>query len=541
LRDYRRTRLPRTRDGVNWVPEIEALLVVVGSLAVAAVARRSGLSSPLLLVVVGLGVSFVPGMPEFEIQPNLVLVLFLPPLVYSAALDTSYRGIRAKFRPIAMLAVVLVLVTTVTVGFVAHWLIPSLPLASALVLGAVVSPPDSVAAASIGRRLGLPRPLMTLLTGESLVNDATALTVFKVAVAAAVGTAPSWGQGIVTFVVASVGGALTGVVLGWLVHEIRTRLDDDIVESAIGLVVPFAAYLLAEAVHGSGVLAVVTAGLYLGHFAPYAGFAMRLQETAVWRAVDVLLESLVFALIGLNLRYVLRQAAAGGHPAGSLVWPIIAVLLATILIRLVWVYQSIHRPRLFRRRRSPPHGISYWRGVTVVAWSGMRGVVSLAAAAAVPVTVPGRDLVLLLAYTVTVGTLLIQGTTLPWLIRKLGVRGDEDASDALAEAQAAHDAAMAAVSRLDELVADDGSNTPEPVVDRLRSQAERRANEAWERLGRQNLESPTASYRRLRLETLAAERAVYVRARDDGAIADEVLRRVLRELDLEQARLTARG
>lgn len=518
---------------------MEALLLVVAALAVAAIARRVGWSAPLSLVVVGLVVSYIPGMPEFEIQPDLVLVLFLPPLVYSAALDTSVRGIKAKLRPIAGLAVVLVLVTTVVVGYVAHWLVPGLPLASALVLGAVVSPSDSVAAAAIGRRLGLPRPVMTLLTGESLVNDATALTVFRVAVAAALGTSMSWGAGVVTFLVASVGGVLVGLVLGWLVHEIRIRLADDTVESALGLVVPFAAYLLAEAVHGSGVLAVVTAGLYLGHFAPYAGFAMRLQETAVWRAVDMLLESVVFALIGLNFRYVFSQASASGHSPVSLVWPIIAVLLATILIRLAWVYPMIHPPRLFRRRQ--PKKAGYWRNITVVAWSGMRGVVSLAAAAAVPTSVPGRDLVLLLAFTVTVGTLLIQGMTLPWLIRRLGVHGDDEVSDALAEAQAAHDAAMAAVSRLDELVADDGNNTPDAIVERLRSQAERRANEAWERLGRQELESPTASYRRLRLETLAAERAVYVQARDNGEIDDEVLRRVLRELDLEQARLTARG
>lgn len=520
------------------VSGIEPLLLVIGALAVSALASRAGVSSPLALVVVGLGVSYVPGMPDFQIQPDLVLVLFLPPLVYSAALDSSYLGFRAKLRPIMLLAVVLVLVTTIAVGFVAYWLVPGLPLASALVLGAVVAPPDAVAAASIGRRLGLPRRLMTVLSGESLVNDATALTVFKVAIAAAVGASTSWGTGILTFVIASAGGVVVGLVIGWVVHAIRLRVHDDIVESALGLVVPFAAYLLAEAAHGSGVLAVVTAGMYLGHFAPYAGFASRLQETAVWRSVDVLLESVVFAMIGLNFRYVFEQAAAHGHSAGSLVWPIVAVLLATMLIRLVWVFPTIYLPVWGRRRDM--HGPPSWRNIAVIAWSGMRGVVSLAAAAAVPVSVPGRDLVLLLAFTVTVGTLLVQGTTLPWLIRKLGVHGDESMADTLAEAQAAHDAAMAAVSRLDELVADDGSYTPDPIVSRLRTLAERRANAAWERLGRQELESPTASFRRLRLETLAAERAVYVAARDNGEIDDEVLRRVLRELDLEQARLVAR-
>jgi monovalent cation/hydrogen antiporter len=517
--------------------DIAVLLVVLGSLAVNALATRFGRSAPLALVVVGLIVSYVPGVPEFQIDPNLILVLFLPPLVYSAALDSSYLAFRAKLRPIALLAVVLVLVTTVAVGFVAFWLVPGLPLASALVLGAVVAPPDAVAAASIGRRLGLPRRVMTVLTGESLVNDATALTAFKVAIAAAVGTATSWSAGILTFVVATVAGVLVGLALGWLVHAVRTRVANDVVESALGLVVPFTAYLLAEAVHGSGVLAVVTAGLYLGHFAPYAGYTTRLQETAVWRSVDVLLESVVFALIGLNFRYVFEQAAANGHPPASLVWPVVAVLLATILIRVVWVLPTTYLPVWGRRHRSPRPP---WRHIVVIAWSGMRGVVSLAAAAAVPESVPGRDLVLLLAFTVTVGTLLIQGTTLPWLIRVLGVTGDDEAADTLAEAQAAHDAAMAAVERLDELVADDGSYTPEPIVERLRTLAERRGNAAWERLGRQDMESPTASFRRLRLETLEAERAVYVTARNNGEIDDEVLRRVLRDLDLEQARLVSR-
>jgi Na+/H+ antiporter len=529
-----------TRDGVDRVLGMEPLLLVIGSLAVAGLAAKFGRSSPLVLVVVGLGVSYIPGMPEFQIQPDLILQLFLPPLVYSAALDSSYQGLRAKVRPIALLAVVLVLLTTVTVGFVAFWLVPGLPLASALVLGAVVAPPDAVAAASIGRRLGLPRRVMTVLSGESLVNDATALTAFKVAVAAAVGTAPSWGAGIMTFVIASVGGVLVGFVVGWLVHEIRMRLDNEVVESALGIVVPFAAYVLAEAVHGSGVLAVVTAGVYLGHFSPYAGFATRLQETAVWRSVDVLLESLVFALIGLNFRYVFGQAAAGGHSPASLVWPIVAVLLATMLVRLVWVFPTVYLPHWTRSTAHRGQPRASWQSVTVIAWSGMRGVVSLAAAAAVPERVPGRDLVLLLAFTVTVGTLLIQGTSLPWLIRALHVQGDEEASDALAEAQAAHDAAQAAVARLDQLVSDDAAFTPLSVVDRLRAQAEKQSNAAWERLGRQDMESPAASYRRLRLETLAAERAVYVAARDNRQIDDEVLRRVLRELDLEQARLMSR-
>lgn len=520
--------------------DIQLLLVILGALAIAAVARQRGWSAPLTLVAVGLGVSYFPGMPEFAIQPQLVLTVLLPPLLYSAALDSSYLGFRANLRPITLLAVALVLVTTVAIGYVAHLLIPTLPLTSALVLGAVIAPTDAVAAVAIGRRLGLPRRVMTVLSGESLVNDATALTAFKVTVALALTSSASWGEGIRLFLVTSAFGVLIGLAIGFIVHAVRIRLRDAALESAVGLVVPFAAYLLAEAATVSGVLAVVTAGFYLGHHAPRAGYATRLQETAVWRALDVLLESLVFALIGLNFRYVLHQVTMNGYHLANLWWPIIGVLVATIVIRVVWVFPATYLPRKLSRRLRRRDPAPPWPHVAVVAWSGMRGVVSLAAAAAVPVAVPDSDLVPLLAFTVTVGTLLVQGTTLPWLIRRLRVRGDEAYTDALAEAQTAHQATAAALNRLDELVTSDEATTPDHVVDRLRTLARGRGNAAWERLGRQDLPSPAATFRRLRLEMLAAERAVYVAARDAGEIDDEVLRRVLRELDLEEARLVAR-
>lgn len=519
---------------------VETLLVLAGSLVVTTVARKIGWSAPLLLVAVGLVVSFIPGVPAVQIDPELVLVLFLPPLLYSASLDSSYLGFRANVRPIAFLAVGLVLATMVGVGYIAYWLVPGLPLTSALVLGAVVAPPDAVAAVAIGRRLGLPRRIMILLSGESLVNDATALTLFKVAVAAALGVTTSLWNGIGVFLLAVVGGIVVGLVLGLVVHRIRMRIGDGVLESAVGMLVPFAAYQLAELAHGSGVLAVVTAGLYLGHNAPRAGYATRLQETAVWRAVDVLLESLVFALIGLTFRFVLGEAQRGGYQAAELVWPVLAVLVATMLLRVVWIFPATYLPRGIRRVRDRDP-LPSWRHVAVLAWTGMRGVVSLAAAAAVPDSVPGRDLVLLLAFSITVGTLLIQGTTLPWLIRKLEVRGDERQSDALAEAQASYNAAIAATNRLDELVEDEAVSTPDHVVDRLRAMNERRGNAVWERLGRQEMESPSAAFRRLRLEMLVAERQVYVAARDSGEIDDEVLRAVLTELDLEEARLSARN
>ncbi|TCO64879.1 Na+/H+ antiporter [Actinocrispum wychmicini] len=510
----------------------EVLLLLVSSLAVTTLARRLNWSAPLLLVAIGLAISYVPGIPAFELDPQLILVLILPPLLYSAALDSSYLNIKANIRPIGLLSVGLVLATTVVVGLVAHMVMPQLSLAAALVLGAVVAPPDAVAAVSIGRRLGLPRRSMTVLAGESLANDASALTAYKVAVAAATGTASiSFGSSVVTFLISALGGIAIGYVLGVVVHAIRMRIGDGVLESALGMLVPFGTYLLAEeTVHASGVLAVVVAGLYLGHNAPRAGFMTRLQETAVWRSVDVLLESLVFALIGLQLKSVI---------AGDVTWKIVLgaaiVLVVTILMRFAWVFPGTYLPRLVPRVRSrePDPG---WRSVVVIGWAGMRGVVSLAAASAIPHEMPGRDVVIFCTFVVTVGTLLSQGLSLPWVIRKLGVRGDEQQSDALAEAQVQHRAAEASITRLDEELA--ANTAPEHIIERLRGVAEMRGNAAWERLGRQERESPAAAHRRLRRVMLDAEREVFVAARDAREIDDDVLRRVLRELDLEEAKLS---
>lgn len=512
--------------------QAQFVLLVVGALAVAIVARRFGRQAPLVLVAAGLAVSFIPGMPEFRIDPDLVLTLVLPPLLYSAALNSSYINIKANLRPIGLLAVGLVLATTVVVGLVAHWAIPDLPLAAALALGAVVAPPDAVAAVSIGRRLGLPRRPTTLLAGESLVNDATALTALKVAAAAASGAAVSWGQGLLTFGISAVGGLLLGLVIGVLVHQVRLRLRDGVLESAVGMLVPFVAYLLAEEVHASGVLAVVVAGLYLGHNAPRAGYATRLQENAVWRAVDQLLESWVFALIGLQLPSVTAQSDLSWQLAGAAA----LVLLATVAVRFAWVLPSAFLPPLLFHRVSRREETPSWREVVVVGWAGMRGVVTLAAAFSVPQDMPGRDVVVFFAFVVTIATLLVQGTTLPPLIRLLRLRGGESQADALAEAEVQSRAAEAAKRKLLELTGA-GANAPDHMVEQLASLAEHRGNAAWERLGRQDEETPATATRRLRREMLAAQREVFIASRDRREIDDEVLRRVLRELDLEEAAL----
>jgi CPA1 family monovalent cation:H+ antiporter len=486
-----------------------------------------------------LAISAIPGVPSYELDPDLVLYAILPPLLYSAALDSSAIQIRAKIRPITLLAVGLVLFTTVAVGLVAWWLVPGLPLAAALALGAVVAPPDAVSAVVIGRRLGLPRRVMTLLAGESLFNDATALTALRVAVAAAVGTGFSLWSGVGGFLLTAAGGVAMGAVLGRVVHQIRLRLGDPKLESALGLVVPFTAYALAEQVHLSGVLAVVVTGLYLGHHAPQAGYATRLQDLAVWQAADTVLEAFVFALIGLQLPAVVRGVGA----VGPLLVAAAAVIATVVLARILWVFPAIYLPRALFRRVSARDPAPPWQVAAVVSWAGMRGVVTLAAASAIPrvtesgTPFPGRSEIIFLAFCVTVATLLLHGLTLPWVIRRLGVQSRESHQDALAEADAIHTATQAALQRL-ETVSD---GAPDSVTSRLRRLAEHRSHSVWERLGRPETElgeAPSVIYRRLRLEMLAAERETLVGLRDIGRIDDEVLTRTLHDLDLEEALLS---
>jgi CPA1 family monovalent cation:H+ antiporter len=515
------------------------ILLVLGALAVTAVSRRLHLPAPLTLVVAGLAISAIPGVPNYELDPNLVLYGILPPLLYSAALDSSAIQIRANIRPIVLLAVGLVLFSTGCVGLVAWWLVPGLPLGAALALGAVVAPPDAVAAASIGRRLGLPRRVMTVLTGESLFNDATALTALRVAVAATAGTGFSLWSGLGGFLLIAAGGVVLGAVLGRVVHQVRLRLHDPRLESALGLVIPFAAYALAEELHVSGVLAVVMAALYLGHHAPQAGYATRLQDQAVWQAADTVLEAFVFALIGLQLPAVVRGVSGDLRP---LLIAAAAVIATVVLARVVWMFPATYLPRMLFSRVSARDPAPPWQVAAVLSWAGMRGVVTLAAAAAIPrvtstgAPFPGRSEIIFLAFCVTVATLLLHGLTLPWVIRRLGVEGRESFHDALAEADAMHAVTQAALERLES--ASDGA--PESVTTRLRKTAEHRSNSVWERLGRPETElgeAPSVIYRRLRLEMLAAERETLVSLRDTGRINDDILSRTLHDLDLEEAML----
>ncbi len=515
------------------------ILLVLGALAVTAVSRRLRLPAPLMLVVAGLAVSAIPGVPNYELDPDLVLYAILPPLLYSAALDSSTIQIRANIRAITLLAVGLVLFSIACVGLVAWWLVPGLPLPAALALAAVVAPPDAVAAVAIGRRLGLPRRVMTVLAGESLFNDATALTALRIAVAASVGTGFSLWSGLGGFLLTGIGGVALGAVLGRVVHQVRLRLGDPKLESALGLVVPFAAYALAEQLHTSGVLAVVVTGLYLGHHAPQAGYATRLQDQAVWQAADTVLEAFVFALIGLQLPAVIREVGA----IGPLLLAAVAVIVTVVLARVVWVFPATYLPRVLFSRVGARDPAPPWQVPAVISWAGMRGVVTLAAASTIPrvtesgAPFPGRAEIIFLAFSVTVATLLLHGLTLPWVIRRLGVESRESHQDALAEADAIHAATQAALERLDSSA--DGA--PDSVTTRLRRLAEHRNHSVWERLGRPETElgeAPSVIYRRLRLDMLAAERETLVGLRDAGRINDEVLNRTLHELDLEEALLS---
>jgi CPA1 family monovalent cation:H+ antiporter len=514
------------------------LLVVVGLVAVvvavAAAARRFGLLSPILLVVVGLALSFVPHFPVPEIDPDLVITGVLPPLLYVAALETSVPAFKFNLRPIMLLAVGHVLFIATLVGLAVHVMLPDAPLAICFALGAVVAPPDAIAATAVARRIGLSRRVVTILEGESLLNDATALVLFRVATAAAIGAAigPVEISGEVVRAVG--GGVLVGVAGALVFRYLHQRTTDPLLDNAFSLLAPFVVAAGAEAVHGSGVVAVVVTGLYLGHRLPtLMSAASRLQMDAFWQMVKFLLEGLVFLVVGLQLRQILAELDT---PVGQAVAVTSVVLLTVVVGRLLWVFPATYVPRWIPRirRNDPPPP---WPIPAVIGWAGMRGVVTLATALALPLTlVDGkpypRSLFVWLAFAVIVATLVLQGMTLPWVARVLRPPMDDPVRDNLAEAQVQNLASRAAQQRLDEK--SDGA--PADVVERLRRLTENRSNAVWERLGG-GAETPSRAYVRLRREMLAAEREVFRVARDEGRIPEEVLVRAQRQLDLEESML----
>lgn len=498
--------------------------------------------APLLLVTAGLIVSYLPGVPEYTLDPDVVLPLVLPPLLYTAATDSSYLDLRAQLRPVALLSVGYVLFATLVVGWAAYMIVPDLSLTAALVLGAVVAPPDAVAATAVARRVGLPSRVTTILQGESLVNDATAITAYRVALAAAVGEGATWAGGIGEFLLAAIGGIGIGVVLMVPLHWLRTHLKEALLQNSLSLLIPFFAYAVAEQVHASGVLAVVVVALYLGHRNWEVDFATRLQEEAVWKMVAFILESAVFALIGLQLPIVLK--GLDEYEGVSAAWYAVAVFLVVVVSRFVWVYPATFLPRILSKRIREREDNPTWKGPFIISWAGMRGVVSLAIAFSIPLTAeggedfPGRNLILFLTFTTVIGTLVVQGLTLPPLVRLLKLPERDRQAETLAEANAQAQASRTAERRLDELLDDERNALPPPLADRLRSVLERRRNAVWERLGTVNPvtgETVDDTYRRLSREMIGAEREMFVRLRDGRYIDDEMLRTLLRRLDLEEA------
>jgi CPA1 family monovalent cation:H+ antiporter len=479
-------------------------------------------------------------MPDLELPPDLVLVAFLPPLLYAAAFFTSLRELRANVRPIGLLSIGLVLMTTVVVAIVAHAAIDELSWPTAFVLGAIVSPTDPLAATTIARRLGVPRRLVTIVEGESLINDGTALVAYRVAVAAAVsGSFSLWDAGM-GFVLNAVGGIAIGLAVGWVVRQVRRRLDNPPAEIAISLLTGYFAFLPAERLGVSAVLAAVSAGVYLGWHAPeLTTVQVRLQGFAVWEILVLVLNALLFVLIGLQLPAILD--ALGNYSTATLVGYGALVSATVILARFVWVFTATYLPRL-GGGRGPKRDSLPWQGPAMVAWTGMRGAVSLAAALALPLETdagspfPGRELIIFLAFSVILATLVAQGLSLPLVIRWLGL--EDDGLDASEEAKARKHAALAALARLDELIEEDWVR--EDTAERLRGAYRFRLDRFAARFDEDddgNLDERSAAFQRLRRELLEAERLAVVDLRRQGHITDDVMHRVERDLDLEDARL----
>lgn len=511
------------------------LAIAVTVLAVTAVAERYELPAPLVLIVAGAAASYVPGVPEIRLSPDVVLIGLLPPLLYSAALGTSLVDFKANRRPILLLSVGLIFFTTAGVAVVVRAVVPEIGWPLAFAIGAVVAPPDAVAATAIGRRIGLPRRVVTILEGESLLNDASALVALRTAIAALGATVTVVEVGA-DFLVAAGGGLAVGVVGYVLVAAVRRRLSDPLIDTALSLLVPFAAYVVAEEVHASGVVAVVVAGLLLGHRAPVLQTApSRLAERTNWRTISFVLENTVFLLIGLQADWLIAEVAESELGTATVVAVCAASLAAVVVLRIVWVFAiryALMRPVTDRVTGQRPT----WRHTALISWAGMRGVVTLAAAFVVPEGTPYREVVLVVAFTVVAGTLFGQGSTLPWLARRLRVPGPDPREDALARATLLQQAAKAGSARLAELAKD--ADDPHRVRELIEQRVEQRNFAAWERLGTTDgVESPSDRYNRWRTEMIAAERERVLEIRSTGTVPSEVVADVLAMLDLEESML----
>lgn len=554
--------------------------------AATAFSKKLGVAAPILLVAAGVGFSYLPGIPSINPPSELVLDGLLPPILYAAAISVPIVDFRRNLSTITSLSVVLVIVTAFGAGFLLYTLLPDLNFAAAVALGAIISPPDAVAATSIGRRLGLPPRILTVLEGEGLVNDATALVLLRSAIAVAAGGIISPWAGVLDFLYAVALAIAIGLAAGFVTVYIRSKLHDPVLDTAISLAVPFVAFMPAEGIHASGVLAVVVAGLYTGHASPAAFAAQsRISDRINWRTVQFLLENGVFLLIGLEIRTLIEDVKPGTLSAGNAVIIGLFATVALILLRFLWMgplVYSLHRRAeraekrtftmwlllaYFRTHPSPNRRATRrrirtekiydrrrfdlaqlrdesidWRGGVVLGWSGMRGVVTLAAAQSLPENIVYREQLILIAFTVAVVTLVLQGGTLPLLIRILGIRGIDEAKDRGELAALLDEISFDGLAVLDDpssAIGQDEEIDPD-VVDRVRQSSFLRAESAWERanaLGAEPGETPHHLYRVLRLAVVEAERQSLLVARSRGSYPSRILAQAQAMLDLEETRL----
>ena len=517
-------------------PLVVVLAVLVAIAALYWVATRIGVPYPTLFVLGGLALAFVPGVPRIVLDPDLVLLVFLPPLLFIAATETPIRELRTNIAPITRLALGLVIVTILVVAAVAQWLVPSFGIAAAFTLGAIVAPTDALAATTVFRRLGAPRLVQTLVEGEALFNDATALVAFRAGVAAvAAGGLLLIDTTVIGFVVAAVGGIAIGAIVGWLGAELLRRLDEPAVEVLLSFVIPFAAYLPAEQLGVSAVLAAVTCGLVIGsRLGRILTARSRLLWLFSWKMVGFVLNGFVFLLIGLELPEIVESLQARGRI--EIVGVVVAVSAAVVLTRFAWVYLSSLLPNSPYRQISRIDRPFAGRMRFIVGWAGLRGAVSLAAALSLPADFPERDLILLITFAVILVTLVGQGATLPWLVRRATLNGPRnlDGDDDTLAREVAYQAGLEEIDR-------QRSVWPghQPLMDRmessLRDRTQHLATEDPDETAERTQER--IEHEQIQLAVIAAQRQAVIDLRDSRRINDETLRSIERELDLEEIRM----
>ncbi|MGX1850863.1 Na+/H+ antiporter [Streptomyces sp. NBC_01456] len=522
-------------------------VLLLGAVVMVPVGDRLGLPSPVLMTLAGAVLALLPFVPNVEVPPEFILPVVLPPLLYAAVQRTSWRQFTANLRPIFLLAVALVFATTAAVAAVAQAVVPGMPVAAAVVLGALVAPPDPVAATAVAGKLGLPRRMVSILEGEGLFNDVTAIVLYHVALAAAVSGTFSVPAALGSLVLSAVVAIAVGLALGWVTNKLMGLLGDPTLQIGLTLLVPFVSYVLAEEFKGSGVLAVLTCALFLAEHAVDADDVMgRLAGYTFWEVVDTLVTGVAFGLIGLELHNIFSAAS---HRWGQLLGAGAAVVGVVVGVRLLWLLPAAWLAKRMHKRRDYDEDIPMsWRETLIMWWSGMRGVASVALALAIPYTIDGggdfpvRDDILFIAFAVVLSTLIIQGLTLPWLVRRLRVRADTDAVDAL-ERELALRVIKASKRRLKEIL------EVEELPDEISDQLARRAHDIGARIApdivdderRELFEKRIARMKkvqRIQGEMLSAARHEVLAARSEPGADPEIVDRVLRHLDVRSLRGT---